>query len=156
VAGKKTGRRRGRPRLANAKRRQRTRIGRRTGHDSVDEGSLRLRQRKRRLTGREDVEMTPAGVLYGHELLDRAQYNALGFVTELLRRIARGFGGGASPAALWAALAAAASRPTPGMPAIFGDSGARRALSQICKRLDGSKNLLLALAAENIFPPICV
>jgi hypothetical protein len=36
-----------------------------------------------------------------------------------------------------AALAAAASRPTPGMPVIVGDFGARRALDRICERLDG-------------------
>jgi hypothetical protein len=115
-----------------------------------------LRQKKRRLTAREDVELTPAGVLYGHGHLDNAQYSALGFITVLVRRIARSFGRDASPVGIWAALAAAASRSAPGMPAIVGDFGARRTLDRICERLDGSRDLVLELAAENRLPPICI
>jgi len=108
---KKTGRRRGRPYNPNARRHQTTRAGRR---GEVDRGSPRLRARKLALTTREDVEMTPAGILYGHGHLDNAQYSALGWVTALLRRIARSFGRDASPAGVWAAIVAAASRTPPG------------------------------------------
>src|SRR6516165_3071462 len=89
----------------------------RRGEDDSDYGSPLLRAKKLVTTGREDVEMTPAGVLYGHDHLDNVQYSALGWVTELLQRIARSFGSGASPAGIWAVIIAAASRTTPGMPA---------------------------------------
>jgi hypothetical protein len=100
--------------------------------------------------------MTPAGILFGHGHLDNAQYSALGWVTRLLQKIAWSFGTGASPAGIWAAIIAAASRTTPGMPAIIGDFGARRQLERICRRLDGSRELVLALAAEGPLPSICL
>jgi hypothetical protein len=65
-------------------------------------------------TSREDIEMTPAGVLYGFGHIDNAQYSALGWVTQLLRWIGRSFGRDASPSGVWAALLAAASRTPPG------------------------------------------
>jgi hypothetical protein len=40
---RKTGRGRGRPRQAGAKRHATTRIGRKTGHDPVDQGTPQLR-----------------------------------------------------------------------------------------------------------------
>jgi hypothetical protein len=77
---KKTGRKRGRPFKPNARRHRTDRAGRR---GEVD-GGAPLRAKKRRATGREDVEITPAGVLYGHgPFRQRAQYSALGLVTEL-------------------------------------------------------------------------
>jgi hypothetical protein len=139
----------------NARRRHTTRAGRR-GEDVRDHGSVLLRAKKRVLTSRDDVEMTPAGVLYGFGYLDREQYDKLGCVTGLLHRIARSFGRDASPAGLWLALVAAASRTRPGMPTIVGDHGARDALTRICRRLDGSRDLVLELAAEGGLPPICL
>jgi hypothetical protein len=106
-----------------AKRRFTTRFGRKYGYEPADRGSVELRRKKRTATGREDVELTPAGILYGHGHLDNAQYSALGWLTELLQRIARSFGRGSSPAGLWSAIVAAASRTTPGMPAIIVRSG---------------------------------
>src|SRR6516165_4777892 len=150
---KKTGRRRGRKFDPHAKRHRTDRAGRR---GEVDYGSPRLRARKLALTMREDIEMTGAGVLYGHGHLDNAQYSALGWVTALLRRIARSFGRDASPAGVWAAIVAAASRTSPGAPAIIGDYGARGTLARICRRLDGSRDLVLELAEEGQMPPICV
>ena len=100
--------------------------------------------------------MTPAGVLYGFGHIDNAQYSALGWITLLLRRIARSFGRDASPAGVWAALLAAASRTPPSALAIIGDYGARDTLARICRRLDGSRDLVLELAAEGPMPPICV
>jgi hypothetical protein len=100
--------------------------------------------------------MTAAGVLYGHGHLDNAQYTKLGSITQLLQRIARSFGRGASPAGVWAAIVAAASRTAPGMPDVVGDFGARRALERTLQRLDGTRELVLALAQEGPLPPVCV
>jgi hypothetical protein len=137
----------------NSRRNQTTRAGRR---GEIDRGSPRLRTWKLAVTGREDVEMTGPGILFGHELLDRYQYDKLASVTALLRRIARCFGRDASPAGVWAAIIAAASRPPPGAPVIIGDYGARDTLARICRRLDGSRELVLELAEEGPPPPICV
>ena len=139
----------------HARRRSTTRRGRR-GEDDRDYGSPLLRARKLAATSRDDVEMTPAGILFGHGHLDRYEYDTLGHVTGLLQRIARSFGRGASPAGVWAALIAAASRTAPSTPDIVGDFGARRRLEQICRRLDGSRDLVLELAAEGPLPPICL
>jgi hypothetical protein len=100
--------------------------------------------------------MTPAGVLYGYGHLDNAQYSALGWITQLLRRIARSFGRDASPSGVWSAIVAAASRTPPGALPIIGDYGARDTLARICRRLDGSRDLVLELAEEGPMPPICV
>ena len=137
----------------NARRRQTTRAGRR-GPD--DRGSLLLRAKKRAATGREDVEMTPAGVLYGHGYLDNAQYSALGWVTQLLQRISRSFGRGAAPAGLWSAILGALTKTTPGIEQIVGDQGARSALERTLRRLDGSRDPVLQLAAEGGLPAICI
>jgi len=84
------------------------------------------------------------------------QYSALGWVTQLLQQIARSFGHNASPAGLWAAILGALIKTTPGIEKIVGDRGSRRALEQVCRRLDGSRDLVLELAAEEGLPPICV
>jgi hypothetical protein len=105
---RKTGRRRGRPRLANARRRATTRRGRKGLPPLVDEGSPLLRQKKRRVTGREDLELNPASVLFGRGLLDPQQYNMLGQVTLWLQRLSRNLGPhGIGVAGLWAALTGA-------------------------------------------------
>jgi hypothetical protein len=139
----------------NARRRSTTRRGRR-GEDDRDLGSALLRARKLAATGREDVELTAAGVLYGHGHLDNLEYSALGYVTQLLQRIARSFGRGVSPAGIWNAILGALIKTTPGFEPIIGDHGARRQLERICRRLDGSRDLVLALAAEGPLPPICL
>jgi hypothetical protein len=107
---KKTGRRRGRAYNTHARRHQTTRAGRR---GEVDRGSERLRAKKVRVTSRDDVEITPAGVLYGRGHLDNAQYSTLGYITELLQTIARSFGRGMSPAGVWSAILGALTRTTP-------------------------------------------
>ena len=150
---KKTGRRRGRPYNPNARRHQTTRAGRR---GEVNRGSPRLRARKLALTTREDVEMTPAGILYGHGHLDNAQYSALGWVTALLRRIARSFGRGVSPAGIWNAILGALIKTTPGIEPMVGDQGGRRTLEHVLRRLDGSRDLVLELAEEGPMPSIYV
>ena len=77
-------------------------------------------------------------------------------MTGLLQRIARSFGRGVSPAGIWNAILGALVKTTPGFAPIIGDFGARRRLEQICRRLDGSRDLVLELAAEGPLPPICL
>jgi hypothetical protein len=140
----------------HAKRRFTTRFGRKYGYEPADRGSAELRRKKRTATGREDVELTPAGVLYGHGHLDNVQYSALGYVTLTLQRIARSFGRGSSPAGLWSAILGALTKTTPGSEPVIGDQGARLALERTLRRLDGSRDLVLELAAEDTLPPICI
>jgi hypothetical protein len=82
--------------------------------------------------------------------------SALGWVTSLLHRITRSFGRGISPAGIWNAILGALIKTTPGIEPIVGDQGARRALEHILRRLDGSKDLVIELAAEDTLPPVCV
>jgi hypothetical protein len=49
-----------------AKRRFTTRFGRKHGYEQPDLGSTLLWAKKLAVTGRPDVELTPAGILYGH------------------------------------------------------------------------------------------
>jgi hypothetical protein len=140
----------------HAKRRFTTRYGRKHGHERIDRGSELLRAKKRLATGREDVEMTPCGILYGHGHIDRQQYDKLGWITMLLRRIARSCGRSASPQGLWSAILGALTRTTPGIAPIAGDQGARARLERILRRLDGSAGFILELAAEGPPPAICL
>jgi hypothetical protein len=95
------------------------------------------------------VEVTAAGTLFGHGCLDHRQYATLGYVTSLLRQVQRAMGGTRSIAGVWSAIAGAVIKTTPGVPPITGDNNARHILERICSRLDGSKNLVLELAAED-------
>ena len=140
----------------HAKRRFTTRFGRKHGYELADRGSAELRAKKRQATGREDIELTGGGVLHGLGYLDRQQYDTLGVITQLLQRISRSFGRGMSPAGLWSAILGALTKTTPGFEAITGDQGARLALERIVRRLDGSRDLIVELAAEEALPPICV
>jgi hypothetical protein len=146
-------RKRGRPYNPNARRHQTTRAGRR---GEVDRGSPRLRARKLALTTREDVEMTPAGVLYGHGYLDNAQYSALGYVTRLLQHVSRAMGRGMSVNGLWLAIVAAGSRNAAYTQPLTGDRGARRQLSRICRELDGCRSLVIEFAEERTIPPLVI
>jgi hypothetical protein len=139
----------------HAKRRFTTRFGRKYGYERPDLGSERLRAKKLAATGREDVELTPAGILYGHGHLDRHQYDALGHVTELLQCVARAMGRGVTVNGLWLAIVAAGSKAASASLPLAGDLGARRQLDRICRRLDGSRELVLELAQEGPLPPIC-
>ena len=115
------------PRKANRKIRPTTRIGRRTGHDPIDEGTPLLRQRKVRLTGRTDLELNPAGILLGHQLIDAQQYQALTLVTLWLQRTARAWGGkDGSCTGLWQALLSATTATrNPVIPVSHGADSAR-------------------------------
>jgi hypothetical protein len=146
VARKKTGRRRGRPRLAAAKRRFTTRLG-----------SDYLRVRKLRLTGRTDLPLDGAAIPHARGHLDREEYDTLALIGRQLTQLARGWGGDGGYGGLWTALTGALTpaRPAPG--AIDQRMGladyARRRLAQACRQLDGSRNLVIALA-EGRSPPI--
>jgi hypothetical protein len=63
-------------------------------------------------------------------------------------------GGNLSVAGLWAAVLGAATGGRRAVPAILGDAGARARLARICARLDGSRTLVLQLAAENRTPAV--
>jgi hypothetical protein len=63
---------------------------------------------------------------------------------------------GSSPPGVWAAILGALIKTTPGLEPIIGDHGARRQLERICRRLDGSRDLVLELAEEGQMPPICI
>ena len=72
-----------------------------------------------RRTGRTDLEINSAAVLYGHDHLDRAQYDTLGRITELLQRVARAWGGrDGNVTGLWEAITGALTStgfaPNPG------------------------------------------
>jgi hypothetical protein len=67
-------------------------LGRRTGVDPIDEVSPLLCQHKHRLTGEETIELSTAGILFGHGCIDRVQYDTLGNITLWLRRLARELG----------------------------------------------------------------
>jgi hypothetical protein len=112
--------------------------------------------KKLRATGRTDVEMTPAGMLFGRELIDRYQYDSLAFVTVLLRRITRSMGQQFTVAALWHGLLAAGSRPTSFVPPLLGDGNARLALARICQRLRGCRVRVIELAEERSIPPFVI
>jgi hypothetical protein len=151
-------RRGGRPKLADAKRRRTTARGR---APDLDRGTEQPRIRKRRATRREDLEINGAAVLYGHDLLDRAQYDTLGTVTELLQRVARAWGGrDGSLTGLWSAITSALTA-TGYASATVGDGGfgladgARRRLQRVCRSLDGSRALVIELAEAKV-PEIVV
>jgi hypothetical protein len=150
--------RKGRPRKANARHRATTVAGR---APPPDLGTDQLRTRKHAVTGRTDLEINGAAVLYGHDHLDRAQYDTLGRVTELLQRITRAWGGrDGNVSGLWEAITGALTS-TGFAPNPVGDGGysladgARRRLEHACRRLDGSRALVIALA-EGRIPEIVV
>ena len=83
--------RRGRPRKANARRRATTVAGR-----APPPGSRLARAGRPQACASPDARIsrsTGAAVLFGHDHLDRAQYDTLGRITELLQRVARAWGG---------------------------------------------------------------
>jgi hypothetical protein len=148
--------RRGRPRRAEAKRRKTT-VAERRG--DPDKGTEELRRRKRRVTaGREDLELTGAAVLFGHEHLDRRQFDTLGAVTALLQQAARGWGGrDGSVTGLWEAITGALVRtgfaPTPAGDGGFSFADGARRLARLVRTLDGSRDLVIDLA-EGRVPPL--
>lgn len=79
---------RGRPKKANAKRRQTTRTGRRTGFDPVDYGTDQLRLKRLTVTGTDRLSHEePLAALYGRALLTTAEYNAGRDIADLLATI---------------------------------------------------------------------
>jgi hypothetical protein len=152
-------RRAGRPRKIDARRRKTTTAERRPPEDL---GSALLRARKQAVTTREDLEVNGASVLFGHDHLDRMQYDTLGTVTEMLRRIARAWGGrDGSLNGLWEAITGAltstrfAPAPVVGPGGYSLADGARRRLERACRSLDESRALVIELA-EGRLPEIVI
>jgi hypothetical protein len=135
--------RRGRKPNPNARRRQTTRAGRR---GEVDLGSDALRYWKMRLTGRPDLELVPSAVLYGRDLINAEQFDKLGWLCLLLRRISAACGRGFTVGGLWASLLAAGSRGTSFQLPLLGDQNARMQLSVACRSMNGSRELIIGLA----------
>jgi hypothetical protein len=149
-------RRRGRPRKIDAKRRRTTVLGR---APEVDQGTVQLRAHKRAATRREDLEISAAAVLFGHDLIDRQQFDTLAEITLWLETMARAWGGLGGVTGLWYAITGAAvptgfvRREDAGLAGLADQ--ARRRLQRICRRLDGSRALVLDLA-EGRIPAIVV
>jgi hypothetical protein len=146
--------RRGRPRKANARSRATTLAGRRAPDDL---GTTELRHRKIRATTRSDIEVNGAGALYGRGHLDAQQYDTLGTILLWLERLARGWAGTGGCHALWMSITGALVptgfvRPENATASGLAD-GARRQLERALRRLDGSRELVVALA-EGRAPPI--
>ena len=141
----------------NARRRCSTRTGRRTGQDPVDKGSPLLRQHKLKLTGEETIELSTAGVLFGHGCIDRTQYDTLSNVSFWLQRLARSLGpNGVGVGGLWAAITGAAiGTSSVVVPSAVGEGAdhARYVLARMLRQLDGSRDLVVALA-EGRCPPL--
>jgi hypothetical protein len=123
----------------------------------VYQGTAELRRRKRRIAaGREDLEISGTSVLLAYEHLNRQQFDTLGTITELLQRIARAWGGrDGSVGGLWqaitAAMVATGYTPNPVGDGGFGlADGARRRLQRMCRRLDGSRALIIELAEGRV------
>jgi hypothetical protein len=155
LSRKQTGRPRGRPRLAHAKRRATTRQGRKSGLDPRDEGAPLLIARKMRMTGRPDIEMTAAGVLYGRELISNLDYSKLAEITKIIRNIRAAMGGDLSVAGIWSALIDRSHTRATAQP-LLGDHNARDRLERIGRRLGSSRMLALELAGEQTMPGICI
>jgi hypothetical protein len=149
---RRKGGRRGRRYNPDARRHQTDRAGRR---GDVDTGSPWLVARKLQILGRTDLELSAASLLHARGHLDRVEYDTLSFVAVLLGRIARAFGRGYSVHALWSGLLAAGSAPTSFVLPIIGDSGARRQISAIVAKLNGSRSMVIDLA-EGKAPPIAL
>jgi hypothetical protein len=145
-------RRRGRPRVAHPKRLARTRAGR-AGDGVDDHGSPLLVQRKLRATNRPDLELSGIGVLYGHREIDGAQYEVMTAVSLWVMRQAKAWGVSTmSVEGLWRGIAAAMTRnsyaPTPTSDGGSGPADtARRQLTRLRQRLNGSFDLVMALAS---------
>jgi hypothetical protein len=142
------------PPQAGAKRRKTTAAGRR---GEPDKGSPELLRKKRTATTCDDLEISPIAALYGRGLIDATQYDLLGTIVELLRRLARNLG--PQPDAvtgLWLALTGAAiGRSTVTVPAAVDPAAdqARRTLARTLRQLDDSRGLVVALA-EGRIPPV--
>jgi hypothetical protein len=143
---------RGRPRQARAKRRETTAAGRQS---EPDKGTRELRRKKRRATTREDLEVTPIAALFGHGLLDATQQNTLAQIADWMRQLARNLGPKPEAVAgFWGALTGAAISAQGSVPASVGPGAdyARYVLRRMLRRLDGSRELVLQLAANRPVP----
>jgi hypothetical protein len=107
-------------------------------------------RRKHRLAGEETIELSTEGILFGRGCIDRVQYDTLGNITLWLQRLARELGPrGIGVRGLWAVIAGAlVGTPSVVVPTGVGDGAdqARSVLGCMLVRLDGSRELVIALA----------
>ena len=118
-------------------------------------GTSELRARKRLATTREDLEISPIEALFGRGLIDHNQYDTLSAVAEWLRRLAHNLGPKSDGVAgLWQALTGAATRSPGSVPVSVGPAAdhARYVLGRMLRRLDGSRELVVALAENRPAP----
>jgi hypothetical protein len=145
---RKTGRRRGRPRLLHARRRQTTRAGRR-GVIVHDSGTSELQAHRVSATGSADLPVDPLGILYGRGLIDKDHYLAgrdLGDLLEVARRDL----GRSSPQVSWMAIFGARGiGPSEDRGAEF----ARRVLERLSGRLAPELVALTFAVAEGQWLP---
>jgi hypothetical protein len=72
----------------------------------------------------------------------------------LLRRIERSMGRTIQVDALWRSIAMGGIVPTRVLDRLIGDRGPRLVVERLCRNLNGSRSLVLELAAEGALPPI--
>jgi hypothetical protein len=124
----------------------------------VDHGTPQLRGRKFRATKRDDIELTGPGILYGHGHLDRHQYDQLGEVAVTLQLLAKNLGPRPNAVAnLWRAIVGAGiGAAYSGVPSSIGELAgiARTRLERMLSRLDGSRDLVIAVAESRPLPLI--
>ena len=88
--------------------------------------------------------------------MDDTLYSTLGWVTQLLQRIPRSLGHGAAARRGVGGDPGSVRKITPGIEPAIGDLGSRIQLQRILARLDGSRDLVLELAGDEVLPPICI
>jgi hypothetical protein len=82
-------------------------------------------QSEKARTGPTDTEITPGGVLFGFGHLDCHDYDAVSYVTLLLRQYAAAFGEVSAVAGRWQAVLGAATSTRRAVPPVVGEVGAR-------------------------------
>jgi hypothetical protein len=154
-ARRKQARQRGRPRQEFARRQQTTRAAMRGEPEAIDAGAPGLLQRKLALAGSVTAEMNASGILLGRGHIDADQFRKLTVLAAMLQQIRRSMGKTLSVGALWSALIDRShARPT--APPLIGDGRARDRLTSICRQLNGSAVLVLAIAGEERIPALCI
>jgi hypothetical protein len=114
-----------------------------------DLGTPELRAMKRRLTRNPDLELTSIDVLFGRGLIDAEQRDVLGEVASTVRMLAYNLGPVPEAVArIWRQLTGAMIPAGQGGAQGVGPVAdiARRRMRRILSRLNGSRDLVLALA----------
>lgn len=151
MARKRTGKKRGRPADAQAKRRQTTRAGRRGEVVEADRGTRELRRSRRMATGSEDLPADALGMLLGRAVITLQEYHAGRDVAELLDVARRALGLVGRVHSVWASVLAGGRfgrSPIEGAAAEW----ARRMLDRVRQWIgdDSIFELVLAVAEDEL------